>query len=139
MKKKLINAIVLIIGVCVIAFTIHKIKNPSSSSSTSSIDSGPLPVFNLKVYYGDDTPVIDRNITFFHRQKLFEIMDNEFGDEIVYGHEAAGLTLMSIGEYESDWINSYFALYVDGQYSTVSGEHLEVVDGMQIEWVWKSI
>lgn len=138
-KKTIINSIVTIVGIAIIVFVFKYIKNPPTGGSSSSIDSGRLPVFTFRVFYGEEAPVIDRNITYLWNQKLFDIMDEEYENRITYKNDAMGRIFLSIDDYTSDWNTSYFALYINGTYSTVSGEHYIVNDGDVIEWMWKTI
>ena len=128
-KQNILIGIISVIGVAIIVlmlFISQLDKKVAEDDNTYTI--------TLKVYYENDELVIDDTLDFKENETLLSLMDRTY--EITTRQDAVGSAILSINEYTSDFVNSYFSLYVNGTYSAVGAKDLILTGGLLVEWKW---
>lgn len=126
-KQNILIGIISVIGVAIIVlmlFISQLDKRVAEDDNTYTI--------TLKVYYENDELVIDDTLTFEENETLLSLMDRTY--EITTRQDAVSIAILSINEYESDFIHSYFSLYVNGTYSAIGAKDLILTGGLLVEW-----
>ena len=73
----------------------------------------------------------------FEDETLLELMERTY--KIQTRKDAVSTIILSIETYTTDFISSYFSLYIDGTYSSIGARDIKLTGGLNVEWVWKTI
>lgn len=126
-KQNILIAIISVIGIAIILLMLHI----SSINRTVGQDDNSNTI-SLKVYYQDNSLVIDDTLTFNENETLLSLMERTY--EITTRKDATNYAVLSIDSYTSDFVTSYFSLYVNGTYSSIGANDLILTGGLQVEW-----
>lgn len=128
-KQNILVGIICLIGVAIIVLMLHLSGKEVEVGSDDYSET-----FTLKVYYQDNSLVIDDVLEFNENETLLSVMERNY--EITTRKDGANYAVLSINQYTSDFVASYFSLYVNGTYSSVGASSLIVTGGLEIEWKW---
>lgn len=128
-KQNVLVGIICLIGVAIIVLMLHLSGKEVEVGSDDYSET-----FTLKVYYQDNSLVIDDVLEFNENETLLEVMERNY--EITTRKDGANYAVLSINEYTSNFVTSYFSLYVNGKYSSIGANSLKVTGGLDIEWKW---
>ena len=131
-KQNILISIISIIGVAIILLMLHF----ANLDKTLGDDDNTYTI-SFKVYYTDNELVIDDNLTFNEDETLLELMERTY--KIQTRKDAVSTIVLSIESYTSDFVTSYFSLYIDGTYSSIGARDIKLTGGLNVEWVWKTI
>ena len=131
-KQNILISIISIIGVAIILLMLHF----ANLDKTLGEDDNTYTI-SFKVYYADNELVIDDNLTFNEDETLLELMERTY--KIQTRKDAVSTLVLSIESYTSDFVTSYFSLYIDGTYSSIGARDIKLTGGLNVEWVWKTI
>ena len=131
-KENILISIVSIVGVAIIVlmmFIAQKDKTVGEDDNSYNI--------SLKVYYVENELVIDDTLTFQKDETLLELMDRTY--DIETKTDSVSTIILSIESYTTDFVSSYFSLYINGVYSSIGAKDLKLTGGLNVEWVYKKI
>ena len=131
-KQNILVGIISIIGVAIIVlmlFLTGKDRILGNDDNTNQI--------TFKVYYEDNSLVIDEVLKFNEKETLLSLMERTH--TLTTRKDGSVYAVLSIDSYTSDFMSSYFSLYVDGAYSPVGANDLILTGGLLIEWKWIKI
>lgn len=128
-KQNILVGIICLIGVAIIVLMLHLSGKEVEVGSNDYSET-----FTLKVYYQDNSLVIDDVLEFNENETLLSVMERNY--EITTRKDGANYAILSINEYKSDFMNSYFSLYINGKYSSIGANSLIVTGGLEVEWKW---
>ena len=131
-KQNILISIISIIGVAIILLMLHF----ANLDKTLGEDDNTYTI-SFKVYYTENTLVIDDTLTFNEDETLLELMDRTY--KIETRKDAVSTMILSIESYTTDTISSYFSLYINGTYSSIGARDIKLTGGLNVEWVWKTI
>ena len=131
-KQNILISIISIISVAIILLMLHF----ANLDKTLGDDDNTYTI-SFKVYYTDNELVIDDNLTFNEDETLLELMERTY--KIQTRKDAVSTIVLSIESYTSDFVTSYFSLYIDGTYSSIGARDIKLTGGLNVEWVWKTI
>lgn len=131
-KQNILTVILTIIGVAIIVLMLvfaNKDKTVGQDDESYSID--------FKVYYQNEELVIDDTLKFNEGESLLSLMERTY--DIKTKQDGGMVAILSIDGYESDFVSSYFSLYIDGKYASIGPKNLILTGGLLIEWKWMEI
>ena len=131
-KQDILISIISIIGVAIILLMLYIVnldKTLGEDDNTQTI--------SFKVYYTENTLVIDDTLTFNEDETLLELMERTY--KIETRKDAVSTIVLSIESYTTDTISSYFSLYINGTYSSIGARDINLTGGLNVEWVWKKL
>ena len=131
-KQNILISIISIIGVAIILLMLHF----ANLDKTLGEDDNTYTI-SFKVYYTENTLVIDDTLTFNEDETLLELMERTY--KIETRKDAVSTMILSIESYTTDTISSYFSLYINGTYSSIGARDIKLTGGLNVEWVWKTI
>ena len=135
MNSKKQNTLISIISVVCIAIILAMFYIANLNKTVGEDDNSNT--ITLKVYYTDNELVIDDTLTFYENETLLSLMKRTY--EITTKDDNVSEAILSINSYTSDFVTSYFSLYIDGVYSAVGAKNITLTGGLNVEWKWKTI
>ena len=135
MNSKKQNILISIISVVCIAIILAMFYIANLNKTVGEDDNSNT--ITLKVYYTDNELVIDDTLTFYENETLLSLMKRTY--EITTKDDNVSEAILSINSYTSDFVTSYFSLYIDGVYSAVGAKNITLTGGLNVEWKWKTI
>ena len=110
MNSKKQNILISIISVVCIAIILAMFYIANLNKTVGEDDNSNT--ITLKVYYTDNELVIDDTLTFYENETLLSLMKRTY--EITTKDDNVSEAILSINSYTSDFVTSYFSLYIDG-------------------------
>ena len=127
-SKKIWIILVLII---VLISTLFYVKTRKEYSN----DSGTIIV---NVYDINENLIVTKEFDFFIGDDLPSLIQNNF-ENVKYKEDFTGKVILSIDKIETDFINSYIKIMVDGKYSNKGISLISLKDGLVIDFIETSI
>ena len=128
-KQNILVGIISVIGVAIIVLMLFLAGNDKALGTDDNTNQ-----ITFKVYYEDNSLVIDDVLTFNENETLLSLMERTYS--ITTRKDGSVYAVLSIESYTSDFTSSYFSLYVDGAYSPVGANDLLLTGGLLVEWKW---
>lgn len=129
MDKKKQNILIIILSIISIVIIILMFVLINKNQSLGNGDGSNQ--ISFKVNYENEI-VIDDTLSFKENESLYSLMERTY--EIEVKQDGSMYAILSINEYKTDFVTSYFSLYVNGTYSTIGAKQLTLSGGMEIEW-----
>lgn len=126
--KKLIIKIILslaLIAICGAIVIIY--KNHQKSLNTSDGQ------FTFIVIDIDNNTIINDIIEYEQSDELFELLNEKY--DITYKKDLYGVAVYGINNLITDWVYSYLAIYVNGEYSNNGISSIPLIDNMELKLV----
>mgnify|MGYP006916092309 FL=1 len=124
--KIVISLVILVAAILTVHFINKKIKDNSKSKSDGVITVIVIDVNEIEVSHED--------LSFSKDDTLWDILLDFYGDTLVYEeNELYGIKLLGICNINTDFVNSYLALYVNDGYSNYGISSIPLEDGMVLK------
>ena len=140
-KRIIIDVVVAIFGIAAITGLLLYAKSRNNTTEYDDDNAQSTIVFHLYDENGEEK--INDTLKFTLGESIYDILNRNY--VLKCQDNAIGKAVLSVNEYETDFVHSYFAFYIkkvtdsEMKYSNYGVEGVKAEDKMEIEFRWTGI
>lgn len=141
LKRIIIDVVVGLICITIITGLLLYAKSRNKTTEYDENNDSYSIVFRLYDEKGDMK--INDTLKFTSGESVYNILNRNY--DLKCKENAIGKAVLAVNEYETDFVNCYFAFYIKNEtdeemkYSNLGVESVEALDKMEIELRWTGI
>lgn len=135
-KKLIIDILIVVLCIGSMIGVFAYIKNKNLSKDFNEKEANEHIVF--KLYDENNELVINDELKFSEGENIYNILERNY-TLVIKESVGVGKAIIEVNEYKTNWIDNYFAFYVDGAYSNYGVEGVKAKDKMEIKFVWTKL